>query len=112
MPDELKGIIGLCEIFIGKRMHANIAALSQNIPTISLAWSHKFYGLMQMVGQEKYIIDYRHLKYENIVDMINELWISRKKIKEELQIAVVIQKQKVNDSVSIMKDIIEKYQIE
>ncbi|MHA2325825.1 MAG: polysaccharide pyruvyl transferase family protein, partial [Promethearchaeota archaeon] len=32
---ELKGIIGQCDLFIGCRMHANIAALSQNIPTVA-----------------------------------------------------------------------------
>ena len=40
-PEELKGIIGQCDLFIGSRMHANIAALSMCVPTIALGWSHK-----------------------------------------------------------------------
>ena len=35
-PEELKGIIGQCALFIGSRMHANIAALSMCVPTIAL----------------------------------------------------------------------------
>ena len=36
---ELKGLIGLCDIFIGARMHATIAATSLCIPTIGIAYS-------------------------------------------------------------------------
>ncbi len=34
---EIKYIIGLCDFFIGSRMHACIAALSQSIPTVGIA---------------------------------------------------------------------------
>ena len=30
VPHEIKGVIGLCDFFIGSRMHACIAALSQD----------------------------------------------------------------------------------
>lgn len=33
-------------------MHAAIAALSSNVPTIMLSWSHKYSGLMQEIGLE------------------------------------------------------------
>jgi polysaccharide pyruvyl transferase WcaK-like protein len=36
---ELKGIIGNCDFFIGSRMHACIAALSQSIPCVGIAYS-------------------------------------------------------------------------
>ena len=37
-PRELKAIIGYCKVFIGCRMHANIAAISQGIPTVAVGW--------------------------------------------------------------------------
>ena len=43
---ELKGIIGSCESLIGTRTHATIASLSQGIPTVSIAYSRKAYGIM------------------------------------------------------------------
>ena len=43
---ELKGIIGSCEALIGTRTHATIASLSQGIPTVSIAYSRKAYGIM------------------------------------------------------------------
>lgn len=55
--EELKGIIGSCDFFVGSRMHACIAALSQCIPTVALSWSHKYPGIMRRLGMESYVID-------------------------------------------------------
>lgn len=52
-----KAVIGTCDLFIGGRMHANIAALSQCIPTIGVSYSHKFRGIMRDLGQEEYVTD-------------------------------------------------------
>jgi len=49
-PSEIKYIIGSCDFFIGARMHACIAALSQGIPAVAIAYSDKFTGVMQTVG--------------------------------------------------------------
>jgi polysaccharide pyruvyl transferase WcaK-like protein len=46
---ELKGILGLCDFFIGSRMHACIAAISQFIPTVGLAYSKKFRGVFRTI---------------------------------------------------------------
>ena len=47
---EVKGIIGLCDFFIGSRMHACIAAISQGVPTAAVAYSKKFHGVFEGVG--------------------------------------------------------------
>src|SRR5687768_14293913 len=56
---EIKGIIGMCDFFIGARMHACIAALSQGIPTVAVAYSRKFAGVFETVGAENWVIDGR-----------------------------------------------------
>mgnify|MGYP000709865186 CR=1 FL=1 len=43
---DFKGIIGLCECLVGTRTHSTIAALSQLVPTVSIAYSRKAYGIM------------------------------------------------------------------
>jgi len=40
-------------------MHANIAALSQGIPAISIAYSDKFIGVMKTLGMESLCMDPR-----------------------------------------------------
>ena len=54
---QIKGVIGMCDFFIGSRMHACIAALSQGIPTVGVAYSRKFAGVFEMVGAEDWVID-------------------------------------------------------
>ena len=68
---EIKHIIGLCEFFIGSRMHACIAALSQNIPAVAIAYSRKFRGVMKTIGMESLVADPRKLDKEEIFRVID-----------------------------------------
>jgi len=54
---ELKQVIGRCGFFVGSRMHACIAALSQGIPAIGVAYSRKFAGVFASVGMETLVVD-------------------------------------------------------
>ena len=45
-PQEAKKLVSQVDIFIGSRMHACIAAISQGIPTIAIAYSEKFHRLL------------------------------------------------------------------
>src|SRR5690606_27928724 len=48
----LKGIIGSSECLVGTRTHATIASMSQMVPTVSIAYSRKAYGIMNDVYGE------------------------------------------------------------
>ena len=54
---ELKAVIGQCDLFIGGKAHANVAATSMHVPTVAIPYSHKFYGIMRLLGQESYVCD-------------------------------------------------------
>lgn len=56
---EMKALIGRCDFFIGSRMHACIAALSQCVPAVGLAYSGKFRGVFESVGMEELVTDIR-----------------------------------------------------
>lgn len=56
---QIKYIIGLCDFFLGSRMHSCIAALSQMIPTTGLAYSKKFFGVFDSIGIGDLVIDLR-----------------------------------------------------
>jgi len=83
-PEELKGIIGKCDLFIGARMHSNIASTSMHVPTIALAWSHKYYGIMKMLELEKYVCDIETITFNELVSKINDVWRNRDEIKKNL----------------------------
>lgn len=87
-PEQLKGVIGVCDMFIGSRMHANIAALSMCVPTVGIAYSnrfHKYYGIFRMMGQEKYVCDVKNMTFDELKLKVNEVWSNRKEIKKELE---------------------------
>jgi polysaccharide pyruvyl transferase WcaK-like protein len=74
---EIKHIIGMCDFFIGSRMHACIAALSQCIPAVGLAYSKKFYGVFESIGAEKFVIDMRVHSSDEILSALSEAFGER-----------------------------------
>jgi polysaccharide pyruvyl transferase WcaK-like protein len=75
--NEIKYIIGRCDFFIGSRMHACIAALSQCVPAVGIAYSRKFAGVMQSVGVEELIDDPRRSSKMVILESIGAALDSR-----------------------------------
>ncbi len=74
---EIKGIIGLCDFFIGSRMHACIAALSQGIPSLALAYSRKFRGVFESIGAGHMVIDARETTTQKAVKDTIAFYIRR-----------------------------------
>ena len=82
---EIKYIIGSCDFFIGSRMHACIAALSQSVPTVSIAYSRKFIGVMQTIGVAELVADPRKLEKEEILRIINDAFDQRSSLRGHLR---------------------------
>ena len=77
----IKAVIGNCDLFIGARFHAAIAALSQGVPTVCFPYYHKF-ALVEDLGQGAYISpDYT---LEATLPRVREAWSRRKEIKAGL----------------------------
>lgn len=70
---SIKWVISLCDLFIGSRMHACIAATSLGIPTISIAYSDKFLGVMEMIGCQSLVADARTLTFDDLVKLVDAL---------------------------------------
>jgi polysaccharide pyruvyl transferase WcaK-like protein len=83
-PHEIKGIIGQCDFFIGSRMHACIAALSQGVPCVGVAYSMKFSGVFATVGMESWVVDGRETTNRQAVDRVLELYRQRAEMRAAL----------------------------
>jgi polysaccharide pyruvyl transferase WcaK-like protein len=81
---EIKGVIAQCDFFIGSRMHACIAALSQGIPSVGVAYSMKFQGVFDSVGMNEWVIDARHTTNDEAVSRILKLYARRNDVRESL----------------------------
>jgi colanic acid/amylovoran biosynthesis protein len=92
---EIKGIIGLCDFIIGSRMHACIAGLSQEVPTVGVAYSQKFQGVFESVGAGDMVIDGRFLSADEAVSRVFKCFQNRAKISSDLKNSVVDAKSQV-----------------
>lgn len=104
--EELKGMIGKCELFIGAYMHANVSSLSMCVPTIGLSYSHKFKGIFEMMGQEKYVCDLNNLTFEILISTIENAWVNRDKIRNELMMKMDTVKREVMFSGELVENVI------
>jgi colanic acid/amylovoran biosynthesis protein len=100
--EELKGIIGTCDLFIGTRMHSDIAALSMCVPTVAIGWSHKYFGMMKLLNQEAYSCDVRFTTFAEVIQTITNAWENREELKKSLQQAVVELKRSAYESVVLV----------
>jgi len=75
--NEIKHVIGLCDFFVGSRMHACIAALSQDIPAVGVAYSDKFAGVFDSVGAGHMVVDPRRLGLDETVAAVSRAFDHR-----------------------------------
>lgn len=81
---EIKGVIGQCDFFIGSRMHACIAALSQGVPCVGVAYSDKFKGVFDSVGMGGWVVDGRQATSEQAIERLIELYHLRNSVQDML----------------------------
>jgi len=82
---EIKYIIGMCDFFVGSRMHSCIAALSQCVPAVGLAYSDKFEGVFETAQNEQHVLDMRNHKKDEILKVVFNAFEERKVIRNHLQ---------------------------
>ena len=108
-PIKAKSFIADCDLFIGARMHATIAAISTGVPVIPIAYSRKFTGLFKTLDYP-FVVDLNKyktneaveqtIKYiENVEQMVDILPHSMKKANELLSVFEVEMKNLLNNEV-------------
>ena len=72
------------DFFIGSRMHSCIAALSQGVPCVGVAYSKKFEGVFDTVGMAEWVVDGRRLSSGEAVEKVLELFRKRHTVRDNL----------------------------
>jgi colanic acid/amylovoran biosynthesis protein len=101
---EAKAVIGQCDMYISGRLHAGVAALSQGIPTILLAYGHKHRGFARLVHQEKYVFE--GTDPGELKAIVEDAWKNREKIKKVLQERLVRVKELAELNFKIVKEVV------
>jgi len=81
----LKGVYGLCDGFVGTRMHANIFALGMGIPVLPIGYLHKTRGTFEMLGLDEWVVDIGTVTSESLLDRYQQFWFRKDEIKRAIQ---------------------------
>ncbi|MEJ2705059.1 MAG: polysaccharide pyruvyl transferase family protein [Sedimentisphaerales bacterium] len=81
---DIKYIIGMCDFFMGSRMHSCIAAISQSIPAVGIAYSKKFKGVFDSVGLGQYVADAYQCDKDELLSIVKAAFENRKQIRKQL----------------------------
>lgn len=107
---ELKGYISRCELFIGARTHATIAAYSSCVPTLVVGYSVKARGIANdLFGtSERYVLPVQTLKNEtDLIDAFDWLDGNKEKIRKHLKKIMPEYMDKVSNLGAIVGEVLE-----
>jgi colanic acid/amylovoran biosynthesis protein len=105
--NEIKYVIGQCDFFIGARMHACIGALSQNIPTVPIAYSDKFLGIMESLGLQNLVVDPRYMKEPEILEVVERVYGTREAVRHQLETIMPRVKQDIYNAIGRLDTIMD-----
>jgi colanic acid/amylovoran biosynthesis protein len=58
---ELRAVIGRCDLFVASRFHAMVSSLAMQVPTLVIGWSHKYQEVLSMFEQQQWAFSYNQL---------------------------------------------------
>lgn len=99
---QLKGAIGQCDFFVGSRMHSCIAALSQGVPTMGIAYSCKFSGVFESVGASDCVADLRTSSIPDVLNQVESAYNSRTDLRRRLEAAVPVVQRAVREAFDLL----------
>jgi len=94
---EIKWIIGQFDFFVGSRMHACIAALSQGVPCAGVAYSRKFAGVFESVGMGAWVVDARSRDRSESIAQVVALYRQRNGVRKDLAARAAEARQKLGE---------------
>ena len=78
--EEFRSVIKSAQLFIGSRMHACISSCCQLIPTICLAYSRKFAGVMETIGYDRFVLNMQRSSTDELFGSIKEMYYKKEEM--------------------------------
>jgi polysaccharide pyruvyl transferase WcaK-like protein len=79
IAEDIKGIVGKCDMVISAKMHVTIAATSQCIPTLVIGAHPKFKGIMHTLNMEEWVCE--NFTAEMMITKAHKLWNQRQQVR-------------------------------
>lgn len=99
--EQIKHVLGCCRYFIGARTHATIGAISQGVPTLSIAYSVKAVGINKdLFGSTRYVLPTPELTRQTLSAGLALLEADESAIKALLADKLPVWKSKARDGLA------------
>lgn len=106
--EELRGIIGKCDLFIGAYMHADTSALSTYVPVVAISYSHKTEGIMNLVGLGEFVLPLKDLSIPYALNKIEKAFYNRDRLRHALRRKIPVLREKAMKTGEIVKIWLQK----
>jgi len=105
---QTKAIVGSFDMLVSGRVHAAVAGLSQNIPTVIVDYghepkAHKLLGFATVAGAQDYVAD--PSKNNELTDKIRQCWKNRSSYKKLLEKNIPIVKDAARLNFTLLKEL-------
>lgn len=104
---ELRYVIGKCDVFVASRFHAMISSLAMKVPTLVIGWSHKYKEVLDMFGLAEWAFGQDKLSREYLQERFDSLDAQSKEVRVKLEDALPGVKKKAYIQVDVIARIIE-----
>ena len=101
---QIKGVIGGCDLFIGSRLHACIAALSQGVVTVGVGYSKKFTEVFSALGVGELVVDARSSDNATAIETISRIMERRDSFSSPIRAGVTRNQRLIHESFQLIKD--------
>lgn len=107
-PKITKGIIANFDMLISGRVHAAVAGLSQNVPTVIIDYghepkAHKLQGFALVAAVQKYVAN--PADKDNLIEVVDACWNNRKIVAQDLEKRNLAIKELIHKNFNLLRDI-------
>lgn len=81
---QLRWLIGRCDLFVASRFHAMVSALAMAVPTIVIGWSHKYREVLEMFDAEEWAFGADQLSSQFLAQRFTDLQAQREAVRAKL----------------------------
>lgn len=85
---ELRSLIGECDLFVASRFHAMVSSLAMGVPTLVVGWSHKYREVLDMFGLASWSLAYEAVTSDVFRERMTELDASKAQVRATLAAGV------------------------
>ena len=109
---QIKHVIGQCDYFVGARTHSTIAGLSSGVPTLSIAYSTKAYGINKLIfGHTDYVLPIAGLDEASLMSKFALLRENRPEIVKQLARRLPVVESMANRGGEYLADVLRRHKM-